>query len=355
MKADKPHELLAQDLPWSNNPNRIWLASTFHLLRNIDQFKFPSKLETGQKEQLLQLIGNTLQQAPQLNHPLLFHTDTISPLDREFLVEHFLTQTSFQETSPGEGIILDQSGEILVTINRDNHAEFYLIDTRQELENGWNRLLDLEVFLGKDITYSFSHTFGFQTSNPYTCGTGLIVTLYLQPSALIHTEQVEDIIEKNRSNAFAITGLQGDPAQFIGDILAIHNTHTLGVSEEDILGAVQTLATKLQVEERALRNQLKREKLAPLMDKISRAYGVLIHSYQLEAIEAMNALSLLKLGIDLEWVTGLSIEDINRLFFQCRRAHLLLSEKGTPLPPEEIPVKRASFIHTALQGANLTL
>jgi protein arginine kinase len=78
----------------------------------------------------------------------------------------------------------------------------------------------------------------------------------------------------------------------------------------------------------------------------------LIHSYQIEAVEALNAISLLKLGVDLRWVLGITMEQLNLLFFNCRRAHLLCQFKEK-IPQEEILHKRAEFIHKTLKGVEL--
>ncbi len=108
------------------------------------------------------------------------------------------------------------------------------------------------------------------------------------------------------------------------------------------------------VEENTVRNHLRKEENAMVMDKVSRAYGVLIHSYQIETVEALNAISLLKLGADLGWLEGVSPQDLNRLFFECRRAHLL-SKFEQEVVQDKLPHKRAEFIHSTLQKAKLKI
>lgn len=68
------------------------------------------------------------------------------------------------------------------------------------------------------------------------------------------------------------------------------------------------------IEENSARNVLRSSQSADTKDKISRAYGILTHSYQIDAIEALNAISLLKLGVEMGWVEGINRESINRLF-----------------------------------------
>jgi protein arginine kinase len=87
---------------------------------------------------------------------------------------------------------------------------------------------------------------------------------------------------------------------------------------------------------------------------VSRAYGILVHSYQIDAIEALNALSLLKLGIDMGWVSGIDNKSVNVLFFNCRRAHLLCKHQES-IAKEEIAHKRSEYIHKSLKNVQLTI
>ena len=94
--------------------------------------------------------------------------------------------------------------------------------------------------------------------------------------------------------------------------------------------------------------------LKEMKDKVARAWAVLIHSYQIEPQEALNAIALVKLGCNLNWIKGIKIEQLNELFFNCRRGHLLGQFKETP-KPEDIPHKRAEFIHKSLEGTELLI
>lgn len=353
-KKNKAHDTLYQDKPWANNNNNIWLASTINLYRNMEKFDFPGKLEKDKRSQIVSLISRVLLESSNLINPILIKSEEAGPIEKQYLVEHFLSNQSFQQAHSGEAFILDESGTFLTTINVGNHVQFELIDCKGELETAWNHMVKIETELGKTINYSFSPKFGFLTSNPNTCGTGFVLTVYLQPSALIHTGQIDKIIDKIQQDGIIITGLQGNPDEIIGDIYAIKNNYTLGLTEENIISSLRLFITKLMVEENNTRSHLRTENNPEVMDKVSRAYGVLIHSYQIEPIEALDAISLLKLGADLGWLEGVSPMDLNHLFFDCRQAHIL-SRYDKELPQEKIPLHRAEYIHKILKKAKLKI
>ncbi len=60
------------------------------------------------------------------------------------------------------------------------------------------------------------------------------------------------------------------------------------------------------------------------------------------------------MGLDLEWLKGTSQSVLNNLLFACRRAHLLC-HYGQEISQEELPHRRAEFIHQALKGLELLI
>lgn len=347
--------ICAQKKPWNNNANSIWLASTVCLQRNIQKFIFPGKLDGERKQQIIALISKELlTQDASLAHPCLIKAEELPPLEKEFLVEHFLSTSNFVQAHVGEGFVLDKTGEFLATLNLMDHIHLQIIDTKGELENSWSRLVKIETTLGKTINYAFNSKFGFLTADPTLCGTALTASVFLQVPALVHSEKIDAALEKYADDSLAILGIQGSPNEIIGDVIVARNNYTLGLTEENIIASLRAFTTKILVEENSLRSQIKREASADFKDRVSRAYGVLIHSYQIEAIEALNALSLLKLGVETNWIEGIDHQQINELFFNCRRAHLQCQfpEKITQ---EELAHKRAEYIHKSLKEIKLLI
>lgn len=347
--ADLPQSLL-QHTPWKNDKNPIWLATSLILLRNLSKFKFPSKLTEKETPQTLNPIEKILKTSTALKNPVLLPAEQLSSLDKEFLFERFLCLESFQNAIKGQGFIIDDSGEFLGSLNLKNHLQLQLIDSNTNLEDSWARLSKIESEIAKSLDFAFSPKFGYLTSDPTQCGTGLIAISYLHLPALIHTKQLHDTLGKQKDEDLTAMGLEGSLDELVGDILVLRNHYTLGLSEENIIHALETTTMKLMASEKAIRSHLKTDNNTAIKDQISRAYGLLIHSYQLQTKEALNALSLVKLGIDLGSITGITSSKLNDIFFKCRRGHLahVLNEKTTDT--QDISRKRAEFIHQQLQG-----
>lgn len=343
-------KLASHLLPWDNNENVIWLASTLCLYRNIEKFKFPIKLEVERKKQILALIARAILQVKELKNPFDIKAEDLQPLEKEFLQEHFLIFEGFQEARQGEGFILDDTGEFIALLNLKDHIRLQFTDITGDLEKTWAKLVSLECELNPDLNFAFSQKFGFLTSDPAHAGTGLLISAYLHLPALIHQGQLGELIEQEKGQAVLCTGLQGIPEDYIGDIVTVRNAYVLGVNEENIISTLRNAILKFLIAEKSMRSKLKTEGAPTLKDKISRALGTLKFSYQLETVEALSAISYVKLGIEMGWVKGLTVQQVNKLLFTCRRAHLnyVLKEK---ISIDDAASKRAEYLRAQVASA----
>ncbi len=337
--------LIAMHAPWDHNENAIWLASTIRLIRNVEKFKFPQKLDVERKKHILQLASKAVLQSKELVEPYILKAEEMTPSEKEFLIEHFLLFEGFQEASAGCAFGLDKTGETIVIFNNKEHLQIQCTDASGDLEKSWAKAIKLEGDLSKDVGFSFSEKYGYLTAYPAHAGTGLIVSAYLHMPALIHQHVVSDHLEKEKMEGIVTSGLQGSPDEFVGDIVTLQNGYTLGVNEESILANMRNAILRIVVAEKDARSAIKSTKDLRFKDLISRAIGLVRYSYQLDAQEALSALSLIKLGIELGWVKGMSVLEINTLFFESRRSHLtfVLHEKA---PSEDIAIRRAEYLRS---------
>ena len=346
---------LMDKTPWQEGSNSIWPATSLTLRRNLSRYSFPPKLSTAHFQQVLTLLSDNLLKSPSLSEPTLLKAEGLNPNEKEFLYEHFLCMDGFQNTLAGQGFIVDETSNFLALINIDDHLQLRLIDSQGNYANAYQTLSQIETHLSPSIEYAFSPRFGYLTSDPRLCGSALTAQAYLHLPALIHTEQLPQTLQKQKEEGISASGLGGSLDDLYGDLLVVHNSHTLGMSEENILRDIHSTATKLAMLEKTLRTHLKEENNLQMKDQISRAYGLMMHSYQLQTKETLSALSLIKLGLDLQWIEGITDSALNTLFFKSRRAHLaeLLSENL--LDAQEIARRRAEFIHQHIQTIQLKI
>ncbi len=339
-------------IPWDAKSNPIWPASAFFLYRNIAKYPFPSRLNEKKSKQLLTLLQKHLLNLPELNKPLYLSAETLSPQEKEFLYEHFLCEDEWQIASKGQAFVLDASSCFLATLNVNNHITLQWVDCKGQWEKAWNALNKVEIFVGNELEYAFSPQFGYLSHDPLLCGTGLLVRCYLHLPALILSKKLPNLLKTSLGENVESSSLFKSE-NFIGDFLVLKNASTLGITEETILEDLHKAATELSLAEKNERLCYKKKPSIKLKDKISRAYGLFTHSYELDTKEALDALSQVKLGISLGWMKGISDEEVNELLFRCRRAHLLQSHEKFSLDERDLSQTRAEYLHEQLQKATL--
>jgi protein arginine kinase len=341
---------LVEKKPWGKKINTIWPSSTLTLRRNLNQYDFPSKLSNLESEQLLSHLKNSLLKIKEIDIPFYLKAPDLNALDKEFLFEQFLLLQGFPETLDGEAFIIDSTTDLLLMLNIEDHLQIHLLDTSCDLEKSYRRLSQLETSMANSLNFAFNPQFGYLTSDPDLCGTALTVNTFLHIPALIHSGELVDALETELESGVFPCGLEGTPDNLTGDILILSNLYTLGNSEGSILRSVESSTLKVIALENALRTQLKNKPSHTMKDLVGRAFGLLIHSHQLETHETLNALSLIKLGIELNWISGIEESALCDLFFKCRKAHLAFQN-----PTESLPQFRATFLHQHLNSLKLNI
>jgi protein arginine kinase len=94
------------------------------------------------------------------------------------------------------------------------------------------------------------------------------------------------------------------------------------------------------------------------MDKIGRAYGILRNGYVINSNEAMNLLSLIRVGVDLGAFPDANRCVIDRLFIEAQPGHLQHAQKGE-FDPAHRDILRAArlreeFAHFVQPDFNFT-
>lgn len=320
--------------PWEKNANSIWLASTLCLHRNIDKFHFPGKLDVEKRRLVANLLLGTLRSSSSLTGLATYSGEEMSPLDRDFLAEHFLVFDAAKDSQQGHFYAVEESGAILIQINARDHLELHIVEGSGDLEKALSKLVAIEHDVEKRLPFSFSPQFGYLTSDPFQCGTALLVSAYLHIPALVFRGILAQSFEKEQQEGLSFTSLQGNFEDLVGDLLVIRNRYTIGVTEEVILSSMRNTVLRIIMEEKAFRSKIAEDKDDRVVDRVSRAIGTLQNSFTIDTSESLRALSLVKFGIELQWIRGMGVEEINELFFDCRRAHLARAQGselyGTP-------------------------
>ncbi|MCI5051540.1 MAG: hypothetical protein MRY21_00190 [Simkaniaceae bacterium] len=351
MKSKLPENLLSTTL-WADPKNPIWLTTRFRLRRNLNHNLFPGKMTKAQLTRAFDSLIQSVQGTEFFGAGSLISADTLSPVEKDFLIEHYLISDEIDETRPGQGIFFDQTQKRIALLNFGDHLCIDCFETGSDWDQIMSMLQSVEKLMGEKLEFAYSETFGFLTSDPSMCGTALTVETYLHLPALIQEDRLNSLLDDIEEDVVAQG--PGHHPEFIGNIVMLSNRYTVGVSEETILEDVHRAATMLEAQERKSREKLKKSGADCVKDAVARSYGVLRHSFQLGTLESLEALSLLLLGADIDWVEGIDQKLASELFFNCRKGHLALLREVEG-EKEAVRKARATFFHESLNEAKLNL
>lgn len=165
---------------------------------------------------------------------------------------------------------------------------------------------------------------------------------------LVLSEQINQIIQAVNKLSLAVRGLYGEGTEASGNLFQVSNQTTLGEKEGDIIQRFEKVINTIIEHEENARLKLLETRPQMVADQIGRAYGVLTTCYILNSREAMNLLSMMILGVDLEFFPKLSRSVLDRLFIETQPSHLQ-SKQNRKLTAEERDELRATMIRESLQ------
>jgi protein arginine kinase len=164
-------------------------------------------------------------------------------------------------------------------------------------------------------------------------------------------EQVNQIIQAVNKLGLAVRGLYGENTEALGNLFQVSNQMTLGESEPMLVEKLSKVVAQVIEHEENSRASLLEKKPKVVFNHIGRAYGILASAHIISSKEAMNLLSLLRLGIDLGLFPGTAHALVEELFLTTQPAHLQL-RYSDKLSADERDVLRADMIRERLKGVS---
>jgi len=162
-------------------------------------------------------------------------------------------------------------------------------------------------------------------------------------------EQITQIVSAVGKLGLAVRGLYGEGTEALGNLFQVSNQMTLGESELEIIERLSKVIETIVQHERNARATLIEKRPKMLADQVGRAYGVLSNCYSIASKEALNLLSLLRLGIDLSILPDTARTVVDDLMIKSQPAHLQVTCE-TKLTAEDRDGLRADLIRSRLSA-----
>ena len=348
----------------SNSKTAIVLMTRIRLARNLADTVFPGWAKPAQREASLAICRAAVAATGPMKRGLDVSVGELTELEKQILVERHLISRELSGTKAGAGVVISRDQMLSVMINEEDHLRIQVLRAGFQLKKAWNAVNDLDSALEDQLDYAFSPTLGYVTACPTNLGTAMRASAMMHLPALVIGSQMEKVVRAVNQLGMVVRGLFGEGSDASGSIFQISNQTTLGESEEEIIKRLGSVLNSIIEHELNAREKLIEADAGKLFDKIGRAYGILQNSHLLSSGEAMNLLSLIRLGIDLSIYPEASRPVVDRLFIEAQPGHLQHAQKGefepgqrdllraTRLRAEFASFARPNFPASATNGKN---
>ena len=323
------------------------LTSRIRLARNLRRHPFPGWAKRDQRAAALDLMRPAVEALPAMKGAFSHELGDLTSVQKQVLVERHLISREHAARSEGSAAIIERRQTFSLMLNEEDHLRMQAIRPGLQLTAAFNALSELDTELEESLEFAFDPTLGYLTTCPTNLGTGLRASAMLHLPGLVLSDQIGQVLQAVNKIGLAVRGLYGEGTESLGNLYQISNQSTLGESEETIIRRLERVISQVSNHEQNAREKLLEDDPEMVSDKIGRAYGVLRYAHIIDSKEALNHLSLLRLGGTLGFFPPETVMLCDTLLMDIQPAHLQL-HSGRKLSPEERDSIRAEIVRSRL-------
>lgn len=297
---------------------------------------------------MIDLVEEAVSQTPALKDTLFIKYRDVTELDKQFLLERHLISREHAVEQGEKAVALSPNEVVSLMILEEDHLRLQVFQSGFNITETWRIINEVINELERNLSFSFHTDLGYLTACPTNVGTGIRVSCMLHLPSLVLTKQVNKVLQALAKLNLATRGLYGEGSQASGNFFQISNQITLGQTEEEIVEGLEKVIHQMVSHEKEARQYLLEKRKAKFEDQIWRALGTLKSARVISSGEAVQLLSLARLGVDLGFVSSLKYSELNNLFLVLQPAHLQ-KLYGRALGPSERDIRRADLIREKLK------
>lgn len=355
MKKKDPVDVLLQNplsyLFKKDEKNIVAITSRVRLARNIAKFSFPVCADVHELSEVRNLTEDIVRENKIVGAKgLIIYLDELSELDREFLYERRLISRKLVSSYLSRGLFVSTNEQIAVMVNEEDHLRIQSFQPGFKLAEAYKKAAKIEESFDEHLNFAFDNKLGYLSSCPTNVGTGLRASVMLHLPGLTLTGELDAALRALDKLNFAVRGIFGEGSENAGSLYQISNQITLGDSEEDIIAKINGVIEKIISYELEARDRMFVKKQSYLLDYIGRSYGLLKYAYLLKNKEVLNALSGVKLGVDMGIFANVDTEMVHKIYVNSGAAHLSKLHGKSFENSDEESIFRADYVRGVLRG-----
>lgn len=200
------------------------------------------------------------------------------------------------------------------------------ITSPARIQSALTKLLKEEAKAAALHPFAWNPEFGYVTSLPTECGTGLDISALMHLEGLHLIGDLEPTLNALNGMRMAASGCDGDGLKNVAHIFRVRNALSLGLDEQEMAERIKRIFKDLIRQESNARIRLVYEFPRVFEDAISRSLAVLRNCRLLSNFELVDIISPLRLAANLNFLENFSKEEAREIMLS------RISRPSTPFP-----------------------
>lgn len=322
------------------NKNDSVITCRVRLARNISGYPFVPNMSKADFDSMNNKIKSAVlnTNTPFAKNLRFINMKDVPELEAYSMVERHIISPEFANNRDNKAIIISEDESVCVMIGEEDHIRIQVLKSGNQLESGYDIAERLDSLLTANLPIAFDNRLGYLTECPTNLGTGLRASLMLHLPMLENSGEMPGITDAVRKLGFTVRGIYGEGSKASASLYQISNQITLGISEKDAIKNLNAIADQILEKELSLR--LLADKIH-LEDNAFRSLALLKSSRIISTKEAMNYLSVIKVGADMG-ILNIDKELPMKVLIEIQ-PNMLMKKVGLS-DPEARDVERANFL-----------
>lgn len=326
----------------------VVVSAAICLFRNLDHVPFPSRMDMPTRKAVREKIQTVFLSLKDSDYKEFdkFFLESVPELQTISFAELGLISAEMAEDRDGRALFLSQDEGLSVAVNGEDHLMIQAKAAGLQLQEAYSAADRLDTFLNRSLTFAFDAQLGYLSQNPFRLGTGMIASLRLHLPALFEAGSTGRIAQNFSKLGLTLRGVYGPEASPKGALFRLSNQVTMGLSEQEALSNLSSMANQLISRERHMREELLHQ--VSIQDGVLRNLGVLQNARLLPFEEFLKRVSAVRFGIVSGIIHGISVQEIDALILKTYPATLIF-HSGKVLTEEECQKLRAFMVREVLK------
>lgn len=288
----------------------VIIGGQVYFVRNIEGYPFEDKMNEEQQKTLLESVCYAVRESEEVLQTKFrfLNLALMKEYEQKALVGRLAIPPQMYVKEHRMGLLLSEDESVSILVNGREHLCIQVSCGGSHIQAAVKAANLVDDSLNRYLQYAFSRKYGYLTSSPLYMGTGMSASYLLHLPYLEKKQQIAQLEKGLGQYGFSLRAHFHGQTQAPGSIYRVKNRKTLGLSEGEIISALEHITGQLAQQEKKMSDQVLHSGRLQEEDQMYRAYGLLKYARDLSYDETMEYLSFVHIG-DLNgiWPSGTTV------------------------------------------------